>query len=342
MKNGVRSVVGFFRRRWLLVLIVLLIAAGAGFWWYRSQTAQASFTTQTPEYRDLVDTIDFSGEINAKERVAMHFSSIGKLVYLGAQEGDTVTKGQTLASLDQRTLQKQLDKTLSLYETQRWQFENSEDDRKDEVLDTQEQRVAEMDQFALERSVLDVQMQNLAFDSYRLTAPFSGILVQSPYTVPGVFVAPTDTWQLVNPETLYFRVLVDEIDIDMVSVGQEALVEIDALPNTTFRAVVEKISYSVANSASGTVFPIELRFLDPVNIEQQRLGMSGEARLVLDKRDNVLSVPIEALITREGKNYVQVLTNGKAEDREVRVGVETDEYAEIISGLNEQDQVILP
>lgn len=189
---------------------------------------------------------------------------------------------------------------------------------------------------------MDVQIQDLAFDSYRLSAPFNGVLVAAPYSVTGVFVSPSDTWQLVNPDTILFRVLVDEIDIDAVRVGQEALVEIDAISGKQFRAVVEKISYTVANTSSGSVFPVELRFLDPVDIEQQRMGMSGEARLIQDQRQGVLSVPIEALASRDGKNFVQVLVNETAEDREVQLGIETDEYAEIISGITEQDQVIIP
>lgn len=342
MKNLLNKVFVFLRRKWWLVLILALVAGGAGFWWYQQANAEAEYTTVTPEYRDLMETLDFSGVIDARERVGMRFSVGGKLVYLGAKEGDRVQRGQTVASLDQRTVQKQLEKTLSLYETERWTFENAKDEREGEVLDTQKQRLADLDQFSLERSVMDVQLQSFAFSDYRISAPFSGILVAAPYSVTGVNVGPTDTWELLNPETLYFRVLVDEIDIDAVRLGQEAIIEIDAIPDRTFAAVVEKIAYTVSNTASGSVFPVELRFIEPVSIEQQRVGMSGEARLIAAEREGVLSVPVEAITSREGKNYVQVLVENEPQDREVELGIETDDHVEITSGLSDQDRVVLP
>jgi len=342
MKTRFLSFLQFLRRKWWLVLIIVILAGGAAFWWYNRANAEVTYTTEAPQSRDLMETIDFSGVIDAKERVGMRFSGGGKLVYLGAKAGDTVARGQTIATLDQRTLQKQLEKQLSTYETQRWTFENAEDDRENVPLDEQGRRLADIDQFALERSVIDVQLQSLAFDTYRITAPFAGILVQAPYSVTGVNVGPTDTWELLNPSTLYFRVLVDEVDVDAVSLGQEALVEIDAIPDKTFRATVSKIAYTVSNSSSGSVFPVELLFTDPVTIEQQRVGMSGEARLILAERDQALSVPVEAIISRDGKDLVQVLVNGAPEDREVELGIETDDYVEIVSGVTEQDQVVLP
>jgi RND family efflux transporter MFP subunit len=342
MKNRAHSLLQFIRRKWLVVVIVLLLAGGAGFWWFRQANAQETYTTEAPQKRDLVETIDFSGIVDARERVGMRFSLGGKLVYLGAATGDRVQRGQTIASLDQRTVQKQLEKTLSQYESERWLFENAQDERKDQTLNTQERRLADLDQFSLERSVLDVQLQSLAFDTNRISAPFSGILVSSPYSVTGVNVGPTDTWELINPDTLYFRVLVDEIDIDAISVGQEAIIEIDAIPDRTFSAVVEKIAYTVSSGASGSVFPVDLRFTEPVSIEQHRVGMSGEARLILTEREQALSVPVEAITSREGKNFVQVLVDGKPQDREVTLGIETEDYVEITSGLNEQDQVVLP
>ncbi len=341
--NILKALMQWARRKWWLLFIIFIVIAAVAWWWKGREAQQAALTFTQPQYRDIIKTHDFSGQIDAHERVGMRFAGGGKLVYLGAKEGDAVKKGQTVASLDQRSVQKALDKTLSLYETQRWNYENEKDEAGDRLtLDQQEQRTYEQNQFALDRSVYDVQLQYLAFDNYRISAPFGGILVSTPTDVSGIVVGVTDTWELINPDTLYFRLFVDEVDIDTVSVGQQATVELDAYPDRTYQAQVSKVGYQTLNTTQGSVFAVDVAFTQPVSIEETRVGMNGEARLLEAEKKNVLSVPIEAVTSRDGKSFVEVWQDGKRQEREVEIGLENEDHAEILSGLSPQDQVILP
>lgn len=330
-----------WKRNLLLLVILLLIGGGAWRWWSSKQAATAVETTQ-PEYRNLVKTLEFTGIMDAHERVKMRFAAGGKLIYLSAKEGDSVKRGQTIASLDARSVQKNLQNQLSLYEEQRLDFETAQDDRKDRTLDTDENRSARKDQLTLERTINNVELQSFAIEDTRLSSPFAGVLVSSPAMVTGVQLAPSDVFEVVNPSTLYFRVLVDEVDIDQVSLNQMAEVRLDAYPDITFRTQVSKIALTSAQASSGTVFPVELKFLDEVNIQQQRLGMNGEANFILDSKENVLSVPIEVLSSRDGGSFVKVKVGETIEDRPVKLGLETEQYAEIVEGLSPSDQVVLP
>jgi len=338
----IKQLLSLAKRFWWVILILVIAGLVAWSWWSGKQKTKAELELVNPQTRDLVQTVDFSGRVDAKERVGLHFGVTGKLVYLGAEAGDRVAKWQTIASLDQRSLQKQLDKTLSFYETQRWTYEEQEDGREHRWLDESEQRTADQDQQALERSVLDVELQYLAFDGYRLTAPFDGILVQAPHNVTGVQVSPTDIWELINPETLYFRVWVDETEIEEVKVGQQGLIKLDAYPDRDYRGEVAKISYQTVDTAEGAVFMVEIKFLDEVNIEEVRAGLNGEVQLLKDDRQGVLSIPVDALLSKNGDVYVEVWNQGQREEKIVELGLETQDYVEIVSGLSPQDQVILP
>jgi HlyD family secretion protein len=338
----IKQLLSLAKRFWWVILILVIAGLVAWSWWSGKQKTKAELELVNPQTRDLVQTVDFSGRVDAKERVGLHFGVTGKLVYLGAEAGDRVAKWQTIASLDQRSLQKQLDKTLSFYETQRWTYEEQEDGREHRWLDESEQRTADQDQQALERSVLDVELQYLAFDGYRLTAPFAGILVQAPHNVTGVQVSPTDIWELINPETLYFRVWVDETEIEEVKVGQQGLIKLDAYPDRDYRGEVAKISYQTVDTAEGAVFMVEIKFLDEVNIEEVRAGLNGEVQLLKDDRQGVLSIPVDALLSKNGDVYVEVWNQGQREEKIVELGLETQDYVEIVSGLSPQDQVILP
>lgn len=334
----------FLKKRWWLLLVVLGIVAGAvWFWQTKTAAANAPVKTTTAQYKDIRKTLSFSGRIDAASRVRMHFAAAGKLVYLGAQEGDAVKKYQTLATLDQRSMQKTLEKQLSLYQTERWDFENAQDDRKDRTLPQEERREAEQDQFALNRSVLDVELQSIAVESSRLTSPIAGILVTSPVKTPGVNVSVTDYFEVVDPATLYFRVHVDEVDIDELKIGQPVEVRLDARPDQVLRATVDKIAYQSTETTSGTAFAVDLKFLDAVNISEQRVGMNGDADIMLAEAKQVLVLPISAVTYRDGRYFVNIKTDsGKPEERAVETGIETDSEIEIRSGVTENDQVVLP
>lgn len=331
------------RRRWY-VLVLIIVAVIAGLWFINRSQQSEELEVVRPQVRTLSQVLEFSGVMDASERVSQRFAAGGKLTYVGAQEGDFVKKWQTLASIDARTAQKNLQKQLNAFDSQRLTFENLQDDRKDRVLDSEEGRVAQQDEIALQQAVLGVEIQSIAIEDSRLSSPIEGILVKAPSAVAGTYLAPTDAYEVFNPQTFFFQGYVDEIDIGNVSVGQSAVVRLDAFNGQTFAGTVQKIGFSsLSSSSGGTVFPIEIRFESGLDLSIFRLGMNGEAEVILETRENVLSIPVDAITTREGKSFVQVRTGEKTtEDREIQLGLETEDYAEVISGLSESDEVVLP
>jgi multidrug efflux pump subunit AcrA (membrane-fusion protein) len=73
-----------------------------------------------------------------------------------------------------------------------------------------------------------------------------------------------------------------------------------------------------------------------------RLGMSGDANIILRQKTNVLSVPTDAIVERQGEQSVQVLRNGKPEKRVIETGISDGNFTEVVAGLTTDDQVIMP
>ncbi len=346
-KEAVYTEVSMFaqlRKKWWLIVLAVVILGGA-FWYWRSRVAAQNKPVKTTQaqMKDIQKTLSFSGRVDAKQRASMYFAGTGKIVYVGVQEGEPVKKWQTIASIDRRAAQKNLEKQLSLYQTQRWGYENNEDTRENRTLSEREQRTADQDQFALNRSVLDVELQSIAIEDTRLTSPINGILVSSPVKVTGQVVGMTDKFEVVDPSSLYFRLLVDEVDIDEIKVGQQVDVRMDAQPDKPLRAIVDKIAFQAVDSATGTVFPVELKFVDSVSITEQRVGMNGDADIVLAESKNVVVLPVSTVTMRDDKHFVKIKkADGTIEEREVQVGIETDNETEIVSGITLEDQVVLP
>jgi macrolide-specific efflux system membrane fusion protein len=338
-----QRVSGFTQKRWKL-LVVALVVVGIGFWIYQGQeTADPELTFVRPEQRELVAVLDVSGIVDAREKSRLRFMAGGKVVYLGAQEGDEVRRGQTLATIDRATLQKQLQQTLNAYQRERNSWDQFEDDFYDVTVDDEDRRARDNSQLRLNDSVLQVEQQTIAIQNTVLSAPFAGILTYSPTVVAGVTLSPSDYFEIVNPSSIYFRAAIDEADIAKIQLGQRALLVLDAFPDTTLAALVEKIAFTSSESATGTVFLVDFS----LDLEETslllRLGMNGDIAIELDRRPSVLSIPINATRERDGVVFVDVRTGEFTyEEREVRVGLSTEEWVEVLSGISESDEVFLP
>jgi RND family efflux transporter MFP subunit len=347
----------FVKKNWKKILIVLAVVMLIGGLRYKKvQADKPQLTFENPRYQNLTKALEVSGVIDAKEKANMRFAAGGKVVYLGAKEGDWVKKWQTIATIDKRTLQKQLQQNLNLYMKERWDWETTQDSSSYnlETLDTR--RVIDKEQWDLNNEVLDVEINNIAITNTVLSAPFAGILVSSPTSVAGVNLLATDAFELVNPETLVFKALVDEADISLVEPGQSAKISLDSYPDEDIQTQVNYVAYKSIASSTGTIFIVEL----PVSvlteddsaittgqnlINKYRLGMNGDVSIELETKDNVLTIPFESTRERNGQLFADIKADDTKEgyvEREIQIGLETEDYVEVLSGLDETDQVLIP
>ncbi len=163
------------------------------------------------------------------------------------------------------------------------------------------------------------------------------------------------------------QVNVDENDIVSVEVGQVAEIEVDALLGRTLQGRVYEIANSANVGAEGTTdqkteFEVKIAIIDPVST--LRPGMTTSADIVTKTKDSVVSVPIQSVAVRtvdqlsvEGENreetekrytadkdgFVEIVfyvKDGKAMARQVKIGIQSDDFIEILSGLNESEEVV--
>ncbi len=135
---------------------------------------------------------------------------------------------------------------------------------------------------------------------------------------------------------------VDETDIEQVEVGQEAEVVLDAYPSQPITGRVAEISYQAKQTeAGGTALPAKISLDLGGKDVKVRKGMNADVNIVVSVKKNILSVPLEAVVEKEGKDVVFVIQNGRAKMREVTVGLSTDEFFEIQRGLKENENIAI-
>lgn len=337
----------FVRNHILMTGGLVLLVVGASFYAYSSfSTPAVELTTQNPVRKDLTKTLSVSGVIEAKEKARLRFLSGGKVVYVGAKEGEAVTRGQTIATIDQRALKKQLDQNLNQFTQERLNWDQTNVNIFKNEYTTDEERTREKAELDLINKALTVEIQTVAIENTRLTAPFAGILTVSPTLVSGVQLTAADFFEIVNPDTLIFKAAVDEIDLAGLSVGLPASINLDAYPSNDFSTSLNYIAFTAVDTPTRTVFFVEFP-IDTQNNEQSlfRIGMNGEAKITIETKNNALTIPLRSTRERAGKTYVDVLLPDKqnqTEEREITVGLETNTEIEVLSGLTENDLVVIP
>lgn len=344
MKSKITRLASKIKTKWKLVLGILLVLTVGLFFVFKSQAAnKVELKFEHPVKQTITKTLEVSGHVDAKEKVRLRFIAGGKLVYIGAKEGDTIKKWQTIATIDQATLKKQLEKDLNNYLKERWDWEDLQDENKDKYLSTSEQRSEDKDQFDLNNTVLDVEIRDIAIQNSAIYSPIDGILTVAPTSVAGMQVLATDYFEIVNPDTLVFRAAVDESDIGLISLGQKGTLYLDSFDDIQLNTQVDYISYTSTETTSGTSFIVEFPLSEMEISNTLRIGMNGDIEVLLEQKDDVLTIPLIAVIEREDKVYVMVKSGeNRSEEREIEIGLETDELVEVISGLSEADEVVIP
>lgn len=319
----------------IVVLIVLLIA-GFIFWPKSTKT----ILTQAVIRGDVVKTVSVTGKITSDKSVDLSFQIGGTLAYLGVKKGDTVKAYQTIATLDQRTVQKNLQIALANYSQERNAFEtNKENDNPNNLdvnnLDLKLKRILQDNQFDLDKSVYSVELQDLARQESILTTPIDGVVTRTDALTAGVNITPMTVFSVTDPNSLSFSMDVDEADIGNVKVGQDINVSLDAFPNNTLKLKVLQIDFvSHLTTSGGTAFTVKGAL--PFN-NDYRVGINGNADIITALKKDVLNIPLSAVM-EDSTVYVKN-SDGSYSKKKVALGLESDTQAEVLSGLSQQDSV---
>lgn len=322
------------------VTIVLIALIG----WRRVKSKEAQYTEYFVEKQNITQTLELSGEIDAKKYEDLHFLAGGLVTYLPFEEGDTVKRFQTIASLDQRSLKKTLQQYLNTYSKERNDFDTAQDDNQEAIdvgnLNLELRRILDAAQYDLNNSVIDVELQDLVVQLSRLYSPFDGILVKSPITSAHVNVLATDIFTVVDPSTLFFNANLDESDLSKIDASMRVILELDAYPDQQMNSSITYVSYTSKELSTGTTYEVDVPIPEEF-LPDLRLGLNGTATIVLSEKANILTLPIEAVTEELDRSYVLVKNNGDVTEVDVKLGISDNNYIEILSGLNEGDKVVI-
>ena len=173
----------------------------------------------------------------------------------------------------------------------------------------------------------------------RITSPLDGV-VSARRLDPGALVGPGgNTGPILTVDqidVLRLFVSVNEGDLHRLKLGQLAHVDLDALPGRRYEGHVVRLAPSLDPATRTLDAEVQL----PNAGGELRAGMYGRASIVTGVHPGALTVPVGAVQISNGRNFVYVLQGDKVQRREVILGVDGEQWLEIASGVQPQDEVV--
>jgi HlyD family secretion protein len=248
---------------------------------------------------------------------------------------------------------KEAEKRLSDYDEAGRELERTEARARSRLAQAEAKLKSNEATYSLQKTLLEKLQKQLA--ACTIKAPIPGQVVYSSSMM--------DTWMRRNqpievgaqvnelqkiisiPDTseMKVEVKIHETWVDKIQAGQEAKITVAAFPDRTFTGKVLKKApladpeewlnpdlkvYSADVSIDGTYDFI-------------KTGMSAKAEIIIDQLQDVLSVPLQAVVTQDGQKICYVMTDSAPEKRQVQTGAFNDNFVEITSGLAPGDMVLL-
>ncbi len=193
---------------------------------------------------------------------------------------------------------------------------------------------------AITQAENQLERTETTFSRTTLEAPFDGVISALNAEIGGLVAPGLTVVELTDISPLRLTVQVDEIDIDLVEVGQPVRVVLDALPDTTFPATVTDIA--PLGTPSGGIVTYDVGVALDVNDPRVRVGMTAEATVIINEKTDVLNVPNLYVRRQRGGEQASVTVlreDNTLEDVLITLGIQGRESSEITDGLEAGDLI---
>lgn len=358
----------------VLVVVVLAIINQS------TSNSAPEVVLETVQMQPIRASILASGKLSNEDEVLLSTEVIGKVSALYVKEGDAVTEGQLLVQIDDEALRAMMEQqqassrmqTIAIeaqklrLSTLESQFSRKEQLHERGLLDDDSFEVAK-NELALSKLDVDSRQASLEqaqailaeseknLSKTRVYSPMTGIVTSLDIEVGEMAISSTTNvpgsslMTIADPARINTEVYVDEADIADVAVGQEAEIVAIGYPDKPMRGLVQEIAITAkppSASSQALSFVVKIGFTDTAGVVL-RPGMSSRAEIFTSSGENLLAVPLQAILVTEDRSedikeyHVFRFDDGVAREVIVTTGLSDDTYQEITSGISAGNRIII-
>jgi macrolide-specific efflux system membrane fusion protein len=290
------------RKIYLGVIVILIISAVLVIRARQNRGASDTIKIVTPRLGSIQSFISTTGVVEPQNRLEIKPPINGRIEEIKVSEGEKVKIGQTLAWMSST-------ERAALLDAARAEGEES------------------------------LKYWEQAYKATPLIAPINGeVIVRA--VEPGQTVTSTEA-VVVLSDRLIVKAQVDETDIGKVKLNQQAVISLDAYPEIKVEAKVDHISYESEVVNNVTIYEVDVL---PERVpEVFRSGMSANVQIIEESKDSTLIIPLQAIKQDKEGSFV-LLSRGEGKEplkRRVRLGLSDEENVEVVSGIDEKDEILI-
>jgi RND family efflux transporter MFP subunit len=365
-------------RKFLILLFLLPILIFISIYYYQIYLKNIPEVKTIPVIRSsLILSISCNGIIIAKEQYSVSSKLGGTIKNIYIKDGDKVKEGDLLLEIDDAQIKSQIlqletsttsakanlqNAKIALEEAER-NLKISEELFKAKAISYEQVELAKTQlkkakagyltaDAQLKSAIANLNQTQEQLKEVKIYAPCDGIVSfsQSPTSFLstntlqiGSFISPnTPILNIINPDALSVKGYVDEVNIKDIRVGSEVEIKSETYPDKTFRGVVSKIGKDIINQGGLPTVEVLIDILDKdIGL---KIGSSVDVDIITKYKKNALIIPNNAIINKDGENYVYVVKRAskpRVNLRRINTGIIADNNVEVLSGLIEGEEVVI-
>lgn len=324
---------------------------------------------------DMNKIYNTSGQIEASSEATIASKVSGRVAGVNVKLGDRVEKGQVLFTIESREASHNLaeseanlgikqvgydtaqvsydtaaqalndaqanyDRTSTLYESgavSKTDLEDANTKLVNARLSLEQARLS-LEQTNQEIDKLHVTISTAQdnLEDYTVTAPISGYIGEIDVDLGEMVSSSKDVASIVSIDTVKVEASIPESVVNNINLGNKVPVTVDSL-NKSVEGTVTAIAPKADSATMG--YPVEITVANPDG--EIKPGMTVKINLVTGTLQNVIAVPVDAVIDKDGQHIVYIVEDSKAKELYVETGVSNDSQVEITKGLESGQSIIV-
>jgi membrane fusion protein, multidrug efflux system len=319
------------------IFLFLLIAAGA-----TAKSAPVSVEFTKPQRGPIVRFVTLPGEVRAAQQATLYAKVTGYLKTITVDKGDEVMADALIAEVEVPELLAEIVRSKAELEVAAIDNKRvSEAQKSAPDLVTALSVDAARGKFEVAKANLERAETLLKFT--KIHAPFGGIITRR-FVDAGAFIPAATAGNPQNAalvtiadfKTVRVQVAVPEAEASLVKKDQPAIVSVEGLAVRKFEGKVTRFSYALDEMSKTMLAEIEL----PNPKLELRPGMYATVKVGLERKEDALLVPADALVMEKANPFVFLLAGDKAKKTPIKIGFNDGAKVEVASGLKGDETVI--
>ena len=327
-----------------VAVIVAVFAVQSGCEWFRPQTPAMSVQTIRPKRGEIVHKVTLPGNVMAYQEATLYAKVAGYLKTINVDKGDSVKEGELLAEIEAPEMLADLIKAKAEAEAAQLDYKRVTDAQK-KASDLVVPQTVDAAKAKSGVAVAGLQRIETLLSYAKITAPFSGVITKRWVDRCALIPAPTSSSTsksgavvtLMDFSTVRIDVAIPDTEAPFIKKDLPVKVTVNELPGRTFQGTITRFSYALDESTKTMATEIEISNPDLA----LRPGMWAAVEIELQKKENALLIPAEALVIEKNKNSVFVVRDKKALKVALTTGFDDGVNVEILKGCGPNDAVIV-